>query len=144
MPTTLDIRGSQVPVFTHADAVARGYSRRAIDKKLASGVWIRVVTGAYAVVPECRMYAEDLHMLRVAGVMLNAEPGWFASSWSSLVVHRLPLVDSPPQRVHVTRHAPRSTTRSNATSIRRDRPLTGLMATRLQGHPGARGLRFSR
>ena len=135
MPTTLDIRGTQVQVFTHADAIARGHSRRAIDKKLASGLWIRVVAGAYATVPDCKMYAEDLHMLRVAGVMLNATPGWFASSWSSLVAHRLPLVDAPPQRVHVTRHAHRSTTRSNATSIRRDRALTGVMATRPQGIP---------
>lgn len=139
MPTTLDIRGTKVQVFTHADAVARGHSRRTIDRYVASGNWIRLVKGAYAYTPapnsEGKMYPEDLHLIRVAAILLNAEPGWYASSWSALVAHGLPLVDPPPHRVHITRDAPISKTRRSHSSVRRERPLAGIATSRPQGIP---------
>lgn len=139
MPTTLDIRGTQVQIFTHADAVARGHSRRAIDRNVAAGRWIRLVKGAYAYSPDRNpaptLYPEDLHHIRVAAILLNTEPCWHASSWSSLVAHCLPLVDPPPHRVHITRDSPVSKTRHSHSSVRRERPLAGIATARPQNIP---------
>lgn len=139
MPTTLDIRGTQIQVFTHADAVARGHSRRTIDRNVASGNWVRLVKGAYAYTPAPntgnKMYPEDLHLIRVAAMVLNAEPGWYASSWSSLVAHGLPLVGRPPHRVHITHDARMSKTRRSHSSVRRERSLAEVATSRPQGIP---------
>lgn len=80
------LAGEQGGVVTRSQARRIGMSEASIDRRLASGIWIRVADGAYRLVRR----DSKLDLVRAAVAVL---PGAVASHESAAAVHGIDLVD---------------------------------------------------
>lgn len=91
-------------VFLRRDAIADGYTDRAIRALVQAGVWHRIRQGAYV---SGALWAElgaaDRHRVRARAVLRTAHPSTVLSHVSAAVEHGAPMWGVDLDVVHVTR-----------------------------------------
>ena len=96
-------------LFLRREALADGYSDRAIKRMVDSGVWHRVRAGAYVAGDLWRALSEeDRHRLRARAVLRTSHPSTVLSHVSAALEHGAPVWGVDLTEVHVTRTDGRS------------------------------------
>lgn len=91
-------------VFLRREAIADGYTDRAIRSMLKSGEWHRVRTGAYVSGPLWReLSVGDRHRVRARAVLRTSHPSTVLSHLSAALEHGAPVWGVDLTEVHVTR-----------------------------------------
>jgi hypothetical protein len=100
-PDSVDLDGV---VFLRRDALADGYSDRAIDRRVRSGEWHRVRRGAYCSGELWRSLSRaDQHRVLARAVLRTAHPSTVLSHTSAAIEHGAPVWGIDLKVVHVTR-----------------------------------------
>lgn len=104
-----DLRDLSNVVFLRREALADGYSDRAIKRKLEAGEWQRVRAGAYVAGEVWRdLSEEDRHRVRARAVLRTSHPSTVLSHVSAALEHGAPVWGIDLTEVHVTRTDGRS------------------------------------
>ena len=91
-------------VFLRREAIADGYTDRAIRELVKAGVWHRVRHGAYVLSALwAELDAAGHHRVRARAVLKTAHPSTVLSHVSAAIEHGAPVWDVDLQIVHVTR-----------------------------------------
>ena len=91
-------------VFLRREAIADGYTDRAIRALVKAGVWQRVRHGAYvAGALWAELDAADRHRVRARAVLRTAHPSTVLSHVSAAIEHGAPVWGVDLEVVHVTR-----------------------------------------
>jgi Transcriptional regulator, AbiEi antitoxin len=100
-PEPLDLEGV---VFLRRDALADGYTDRAIDRRVRSGEWHRVRRGAYCSSELWRSLSRaDQHRVLARAVLRTAHRSTVLSHTSAALEHGAPVWGIDLNVVHVTR-----------------------------------------
>ena len=107
--TKTNLRDLSNVVFLRREALADGYSDRAIKRKLDSGEWQRVRAGAYVGGELWRdLGDEDRHRVRARAVLRTSHESTVLSHVSAALEHGAPVWGIDLSEVHVTRTDGRS------------------------------------
>jgi hypothetical protein len=100
-PEPVDLEGV---VFLRRDALADGYTDRAIDRRVRSGEWHRIRRGAYCSGEIWKSLSRaDQHRLLARAVLRTAHPSTVLSHTSAALEHGAPVWGIDLSVVHVTR-----------------------------------------
>jgi hypothetical protein len=91
-------------VFLRREALADGYTDRAIKRMVDSGQWHRIRAGAYVATETWRtLNAADRHRLTARAVLRTSHPSTVLSHTSAALEHGAPVWGLDLAEVHVTR-----------------------------------------
>src|SRR4051812_38615823 len=99
------LAATQGGVFTTAQAYAAGYSRREVDRLLASGEWLCIRRGVHATAESLRAWSGPggVVRFRAAAVLLKLESSVAAAShWTAASLHGLRRLSEPPAGTTIT------------------------------------------
>lgn len=127
MTIWLTLHGKRHPVFTTADARARGHSRRTIARHLKKKTWTTVHHGVHIDMPLEDLFPDERHLVRTAAAILASRARgeeWFAHGVSAACAHGLPLAGTEPARVRLIRPSATPSSWTTPTTHRVQRPLS--------------------